>query len=203
MITIVITGPSGSGKSVLTNKLYELFDDSIILKTDSYYRDNIFIKCISSFQFDIYDRPLSINLNAINKTLNSIYKKEKLISLYNYDFHKKKSTRSKIILDYKGEKQFLIVEGIFSHRLDLNYQNCLNIVVEEEKELCLKRRIKRDQLYRGRNILEINQRFDKSWYLFYKNMHIYEKKYKHTVLNSQEKILFNKLVSNLRKIKKN
>ena len=41
MITIVITGPSGSGKTYLSNKLNKLFDNSIVIKTDSYYRDNI------------------------------------------------------------------------------------------------------------------------------------------------------------------
>ena len=61
MITIIITGPSGSGKTYLSNKLLKLFDNSIVIKTDSYYRDNILIKFLSIFLFDIYDRPLSIN----------------------------------------------------------------------------------------------------------------------------------------------
>ena len=68
MKTIVITGPSGSGKTYLSNKLSKLFYNSIIIKTDSYYRDNIFIRFLSIFLYDIYDRLLSI-------------KKKKLISL--------------------------------------------------------------------------------------------------------------------------
>ena len=65
MITIIITGPSGSGKTFLSNKLLKLFDNSIVIKTDSYYRDNILIKFLSIFLCDIYDRPLSINKKAI------------------------------------------------------------------------------------------------------------------------------------------
>ena len=38
-----------------------------------------------------------------------------------YDFKRKESSRSKIRINYTGVSQFLIVEGIFSHRLDLNY----------------------------------------------------------------------------------
>ena len=60
MKTIVITGPSGSGKTNLSNKLSKLFDNSIIIKTDSYYRDNILIRFLAIFLFDIYDRPISI-----------------------------------------------------------------------------------------------------------------------------------------------
>ena len=47
MKTIVITGPSGSGKSYLSNKLSKLFNNSIVIETDSYYRDNILIKYLS------------------------------------------------------------------------------------------------------------------------------------------------------------
>jgi len=61
MKTIVITGPSGSGKTYLSNKLSKLFDNSIIIKTDSYYRDNFYIKLLSIYDYDIYDRFISIN----------------------------------------------------------------------------------------------------------------------------------------------
>ena len=36
----------------------------------------------------------------------------------------------------KGENNFIIIEGIFAHRLNLNYQKTINVVCEEEKELC-------------------------------------------------------------------
>ena len=38
----------------------KLFNDTIVIKTDSYYKDNIFIKFLSIFQYDIYDRPISL-----------------------------------------------------------------------------------------------------------------------------------------------
>ena len=146
METIVITGPSGSGKSYLSNKLSKLFCSSIIIKTDSYYRDNILIRFLSNFIYDIYDRPLSIKNNELKKTLRGIYNKDSLVSLYKYDFKRKHSSQSQISIKYKGENQFLILEGIFAHRLDLNYKKTINIVCEEEKKICFKRRLKRDQL---------------------------------------------------------
>ena len=202
MITIIITGPSGSGKSVLTHKLLELFSDSIVLNTDSYYSDNIFIRFLSRFKFDIYDRPLSIKKKEINKTLKSIYNKERLVSFSNYNFKKKKSSQSKIRINYKGENQFLILEGIFSHRLNLNYKKSINIVCEEKKYICFKRRLKRDQLERGRNKREVIRKFNKSWYLFYKNIQNCLKLNNVILLNPVDKNSYKKLVINLQDLKK-
>ena len=170
MKTIVITGPSGSGKTYLSNQLSKLFDNSIVIKTDSYYRDNILIRYLSILLYDIYDRPLSIKKNEIKKAIRSIYNKDRLISFYTYDFRRKHSSNKKISINYKGKNQFLILEGIFAHRIDLNYQETINIVCEESKEICFKRRLLRDQLERGRDIREVNKRFISSWDLFYKNL---------------------------------
>ena len=194
MRTIVITGPSGSGKSYLTNKLSKLFYNSIIIKTDSYYRDNILIRLLSIFIYDIYDRPLSIKKFELNKTLRSIYKKESLITHYTYNFKSKLSSQSQIKINYNVDNQLLILEGIFAHRLSLNYTETINIVCEEEKEICYKRRLKRDQLERGRDRSDVYKKFNKSWYLFYLNFKIFLKNNKVLSINPREKISYDKLV---------
>ena len=198
MKTIVITGPSGSGKSYLSNKLSKLFYNSIVIQTDSYYRDNILIRLLSIFFYDIYDRPLTIMKNEIKKTLGSIQKKDRLISSFKYNFKRKHSSRSKIRINYAVDNQFIIIEGIFAHRLDLNYQNTINIVCNEEKEICYQRRIERDQDERGRDIKEINKKFNKSWYLFNKNIKNYLKKYKVIHINPVDYNSYNKLICNLK-----
>ena len=202
MKTIVITGPSGSGKSYLSNKLSKLYYNSIVIKTDSYYRDNIVTRILSLFLFDIYDRPLSIKKKEIKNTIRSIHNKDNLISVYEYDFRKKYSTRSKIIVNYKRDNQFLILEGIFAHRLDLNYQETINIVCEEDKQICYRRRLKRDQLERGRSSKEVYRKFNKSWSLFYKNVKKYISYNKILTINPNDKMSYNKLVLNLQNIKK-
>tara|TARA_Y100001968_G_scaffold313178_1_gene337113 strand:- start:618 stop:1220 length:603 start_codon:yes stop_codon:yes gene_type:complete len=198
MKTIVITGPSGSGKSYLSNNLSNLFFNSIVIKTDSYYRDNILIRYLSLFLYDIYDRPLSIMKNEIKNTLRSIHNKERIISSYKYDFTRRKSSQSKMNINYKEDNQFLIVEGIFAHRLDLNYQNTINIVCEEEKEICYKRRLQRDKFERGRDNIEVNKKYDKSWYLFNKNIKDYLKKYTVIRINPLDNNSYKKLVNNLK-----
>ena len=203
MKTIVITGPSGSGKSYLCKKLSKLLYNSIIIKTDSYYRDNILIRFLSIFLYDIYDRSLSIKKNELNKALKRIYNKESRISLCKYDFKNQNSSESKISINYEGENQFLILEGIFAHRLDLNYEDTINIVCEEEKEICFKRRLKRDQLEREREKREVYKKFNKSWYLYYVNVKMFFKKYNVLSLNTREVVSYNNLVMQLQNHKKN
>ena len=201
MKTIVITGPSGSGKSSLANRLCQLFNDSILIKTDSYYKDNIFIKILSIFKFDIYDRFLSIKKKEINNSLISIYNKKKLVSLSKYNFKRKKSSILLTRINYKGANQFLIVEGIFSYCLDLNYQKSLIILCEEDKQTCINRRISRDKSERGRNSRDVKKKFDKSWFLFYKNISNFLTRNKVITLNPADKASFDKLVITLQKEK--
>ena len=202
MITIVITGPSGSGKTYLSNKLNKLFDNSIVIKTDSYYRDNIFIRFLSIFFYDIYDRPLSINKKELKNTLTAIHNKDKLIKFYQYEFKRKQSSYSKKSIKYKGENQFLILEGIFAHRLDLNYQETINIICEEKKDICFKRRLIRDKLERNRNTSEVNRKFTRSWNLFYKNIIRYIDINRKISLNPVDKISYDNLVYYLQNISK-
>jgi len=202
MITIVITGPSGSGKTYLSNKLNKLFDNSIVIKTDSYYRDNIFIRFLSIFFYDIYDRPLSINKKELKNTLTAIHNKDKLITFYQYDFKRKQSSYSKKSIKYKAENQFLILEGIFAHRLDLNYQETINIICEERKDICFKRRLIRDKYERNRKTSEVKRKFTRSWNLFYKNIRGYLDINRKISLNPVDKISYDKLVDYLQNISK-
>ena len=170
MKTIVITGASGSGKSYLSNKLSKVFYNSIVIKTDSYYRDSILIRLLSLFICDIYDRPLSIKKNELKKTIEAIYMRRTEIKCFQYDFIKKHSSYSIKKITNKGKNQILILEGIFAHRLDLNYSNTVNILCNENKSICLKRRLRRDKSYRGRSQDEIIKRFSSAWKLFYINL---------------------------------
>ena len=201
MKTIIITGPSGSGKSYLSDKISKLFNNTIVIKTDSYYKDNIFIKFLSKFQYDIYDRPISFKKSEIKKTLRSLHNKSRLISFYKYDFKRKHSSKSEGNINYEGENQLLIVEGIFAHRLDLNYNETINIICKEEKDTCFKRRLKRDQLERGRDSREVSKKFNKSWYLYYENVQKYLNNFDVLSINPLDMISYDQLVLYLQKQK--
>tara|TARA_B100000965_G_scaffold326825_1_gene289459 strand:+ start:3298 stop:3903 length:606 start_codon:yes stop_codon:yes gene_type:complete len=199
MKTIVITGPSGSGKTILSNKLAKSLKDSVIVKTDSYYRDNLIIKLISIFINDVYDRFLSFKSKEIMKTIDSLFKNEKSINFYTYDFTKKISRKTTRKINHKENYRFLILEGIFSHRLDLNYNETINIICKEKKEICYQRRLKRDQTERGRNKKEINKKFNKSWNLYFQNLNKFSHIKNTITLNQSDKLSYKLLI---RKIKK-
>tara|TARA_Y100001968_G_C19315462_1_gene696424 strand:+ start:416 stop:1048 length:633 start_codon:yes stop_codon:yes gene_type:complete len=199
MKLIVITGPSGSGKTLLGNKFAESLDSSILIKTDSYYRDNLIIKLLSIFFYDIYDRPISIKDKELIQTINSLIKEEKHITFYNYDFKYKIS--SKQVRYFKNFKniRFIILEGIFAHRLNLNYKDSINIICDQKKDVCLIRRITRDQFERGRNINEVIRKFNKSWYLFFTNLKKFKAQNKVTTLRSDDNVMHEKIINKLDK----
>jgi len=194
MKLIVLTGPSGSGKTILGEKFANSLDSSLLIKTDSYYRDDLLIKLLSIFFYDVYDRIISIKYKKLKQTINSLIKKEKHAIFYNYDFRNKKS--SKQIRDVK-KFSFIILEGIFAHRLDLNYKDTINIICNQNKEVCLNRRIARDQLERGRNLKEVSLKFNKSWYLYFKNLKKFKEQNKVISLRSDDDALYEKIINKL------
>ena len=197
MKTIVITGPSGSGKTYLSNKLAKSFKGSIVIKTDSFYKDSIYIKILSIFFNDIYDRILSIKRKDLNKTVNAINKNVKEIEFYDYDFKNKKSKRTSIDMSYENNSGFLILEGIFSHRLDINYSETLNIICNETKLKCFKRRLKRDNLERGRLRKEVEKKFTQSWNLFFLNLNNYINSNNVIYLNPEDKLSYENLINKI------
>tara|TARA_Y100001968_G_scaffold253791_1_gene239521 strand:+ start:3273 stop:3902 length:630 start_codon:yes stop_codon:yes gene_type:complete len=194
MKTIVITGPSGSGKTYLSNKLSKLFDKTIVIETDSYYKDNFYIKLLSLFMIEIYDRLISIKKLEIVKTIKAINNNEKYIRFFDYNFFSKRSSHSIKDLGNGEYCNYLIIEGIFAHRLDLDYKKTINIICEENKEICYLRRLNRDKLERGRNINEVNNKFRKSWKIYYKELKISKLKPNLISLNTNDKISYNKLI---------
>ena len=139
--------------------------------------------------------------NEIKNTLRSIHNKDKLISFYKYDFKRKHSSKSERSINYDGDNQLLIVEGIFAHRLDLNYNETINIICKEEKDICFKRRLKRDRLERGRDSREVIKKFNKSWYLYYKNVQKYLNNFEVLTINPLDMISYDQLVLYLQKQK--
>ena len=198
MELIVITGASGSGKSYLSNKLARSFKNSIVIRTDSYYRDDFLIKYYSKYSDDIYDRLFSIKHKELIQTLSSILKKEKTSKYYSYDFKKKLSTNLKKNNKFIYKTKFLILEGIFSHRLDLDYSDSINIICKETRDICYKRRLIRDIKERNREKNEIIKRFDKSWNLYHQHLNNYIKNNKVTYFNQRDLNSYNKLIYNIK-----
>ena len=76
-----------------------------------------------------------------------------------------------------------------------------HIVCEEEKDICFKRRLKRDQLERGRDNREVIKKFNKSWYLYYENVQKYLNNFEVLSINPLDMISYDQLVLYLQKQK--
>ena len=169
MKMIIISGPSGSGKTVLADNLTSEFDNLIVIRTDSFYRDNFIIKILSIFSDDIYDRMISIKFKELITTLNSILKNKSNVYSYTYNFKTKKSSRVKLKENQLKTSSLLVLEGIFSHRLINHFENniLMKILCVEGEKLCFERRLRRDIKYRGRKRFEVETRFKKSWDIYH------------------------------------
>ena len=197
MKTIVITGPSASGKSYLASKIANNFKYSLVIKTDSYYRDNIFIKILSKLILSIYDRIISIKKIEIIRTIESISKKEKYIKFYSYDFKKRRSSHEIKEIEINNDNMLIILEGIFAHRLNIDYNKTINIRCNGNKEICYERRIRRDKLERGENEKEVNNKFDKSWILYNRYINKYMISNQVYEVNPFNRISYKKLITKL------
>ena len=136
---------------------------------------------------------MSIRRKELMNNLKSIKNKSSAVNFRHYDFKRRKSIIKNITLNKNDENRFLIIEGIFAHRLDINYKNTINIICEEDKNICLKRRLQRDQEDRGRTAEEITRKFSKSWYLFYQNIDKYINCNKIIKIKTSEKTSYNDL----------
>ncbi len=200
MHLVIISGPSGSGKSILANKLLNEFKNISIIKTDSYYRDNLLIKLLSLFFNDIYDRIISIKKKKLIDTLTSIINKEKNIFTYNYNFKTKKSSIRRIFIKEENKKKIVILEGIFAHRLINHFKNniFMKILCIEKKELCYERRLKRDRIQRGRKKKEVEERFIRSWDIFHNQSYDFKEDNQVIVFDTKDEKQYSKIVYKLK-----
>ena len=168
MQLIIISGPSGSGKTTLSKKILKRLKFSIILNTDNYYRTGIFSYILSKIVTSYFDREISFNKKLFKRDLDFILKNGYANFSYKYNFKtkniKKIKKRTKII-------RYVIIEGIFGKEIlkSLSNNYCILIELKTNKELCLKRVIKRDFLNRGKSKNRAKRDFLKAWELFHKN----------------------------------
>lgn len=166
MKVIIISGPTGSGKTTLSKRILNKFQNGIELSTDNYYKANLMSKILSKIVYGYFDRKISFNYKLFRKDFQYICKNRKSDHIYSYNFLSKeikKHYKKKINIEY------IIVEGIFTKEILRNFKkhNCLFIELATNKESCMQRVINRDLIERGKNKNLVENDFLKSWNIYY------------------------------------
>ena len=166
MNVIIISGPTGSGKTTLSSQILNKFQNGIELSTDNYYKVGLMSKVLSIIVDGFFNRKISFNYRLFKKDFKYICKNRKSDHIYSYNFINKT-----IKISYKKNMniEYIIVEGIFTKELlrDFKKHNCIFIELETNKESCMKRVINRDLIERGKSKHLAENDFLKSWSVYY------------------------------------
>jgi len=158
MLTVGITGGTGSGKTTISEELKKEFGESDIgfISQDSYYNDN------GNLSFDEknkinFDHPDAIDFELMINHLN-LLKNGKNINqpIYSFIYHNR-TEKTKLL----KPKKIMIIEGL----LILNNIKSRDLIdhkvfVDAPKNLRIKRRLDRDINQRGRTAEEVIELFN-------------------------------------------
>ena len=167
MKLIFISGPSGSGKTTLSNEIKLKIKNSIVLRTDNYYKTGLISKFLSKIVEGYFDRSISFNYKLFKKDFNFIVKNEISINQRFYDFEKQKT---KNYLKETNNINYLIVEGIFAREfsITLDSNNFYFLELKINKKECMRRAVLRDLKERGKVKKKAENDFLNSWDIYYK-----------------------------------
>ena len=166
MKLIFISGPSGSGKTTLSNKIKLKNKNGFVLSTDNYYKTGLISKLLSKFVGGYFDRIISFDYKLFKKDFDFIIKYRISIHDRYYDFEKKKIQK---ILNETNNISFLVVEGIFAKEFSktLKNQSYFFLEIKTKKHICMKRVLQRDTKERGKDKIQAEKDFLKSWDIYY------------------------------------
>lgn len=156
-LVIGIAGGSGSGKTSVTNAIYEAFKDHsvVVIQQDFYYKDQSHLEMEERLMTN-YDHPLAFDNDLLIDHVNQLLQRQGIEKpVYDYAAH----TRSKetILID---PKDVIILEGILVLE-DERLRDLMNIklYVDTDADLRIIRRILRDISERGRTVESVVEQY--------------------------------------------
>lgn len=147
---IGVAGGSGSGKTSVTNSIYENFKGHsiLVLEQDYYYKDQTHLPFEERLKTN-YDHPLAFDNDLLIEHIKKLLRYESIEKpVYDYALH----TRSEETIDVEP-KDVIILEGILVLE-DERLRNLMDIklFVDTDADLRIIRRLRRDIEDRGRSI---------------------------------------------------
>ena len=152
---IGITGGSGSGKSTITRKIFEIIPDFVFIPQDNYYKSAEFItnQNITDYNFDhpdAFDTPLMYQqLELLKRGID--------IEMPQYDFVHHCRMQETIHVD---SKPLVIVEGLMI-LTDPSIRDLIDLKLyfDTPDDIRFIRRLKRDVSERGRTVDSVIQQY--------------------------------------------
>lgn len=158
MLTIGITGGTGSGKTTILNQIKEKFNEEDIgfISQDSYYNDNgdLSFEEKNKINFDHPDAvDFELMINHLIDLKNGVNINQPIYSFFDHNRTEKTKTIE--------SKKIMIIEGI----LILNNKKLRDLIdikvfIESSVDLRFKRRLNRDISERGRSEEEVIELFN-------------------------------------------
>ena len=196
MHVIAITGGTGSGKTTLVQSIVNKISNKEILclSSDSYYKDNPKLSFLEREKIN-YDEPDAVDFNLLQQHINDL-KLGKSIKVPKYCFKTHLRMKEYVV---ESPKKILLIEGILIlSNSELRKKFNLKIFLECDRDLRLKRRVKRDVDQRGRNEEDVIHLFNKRLDSMHKKYVIPVKKYCDIVINTEEEVNYEKLIKKIK-----
>ena len=149
-LVIGIAGGSGSGKTSVTNSIYDVFKEHsvVVIGQDYYYKDQSHLELEERLKTN-YDHPLAFDTDLLIAHLKQLLMRQSIEKpVYDYTNHTR-SDQSVMI----EPKDVIIVEGILVlEEIELRNLMDIKLYVDTDADLRIIRRIMRDINERGRTV---------------------------------------------------
>ena len=156
-VVIGIAGGTGSGKNTVARKLVEALPKGQIalIQHDWYYRDCAHLPWEERIQVN-FDHPDSLESELLETHIDTL-KRGEAVSCPQYDFST--HTRAAEVVDLQPAP-IIVVEGILLFAVPaLRERFDLRLFVDTADDIRLMRRIKRDIVKRGRDVLSVQDQY--------------------------------------------
>ncbi len=160
IIIIGISGPSASGKSVLSNTIVKELGSNkvVVIAEDSYYKDRSNIPFEERVKTN-YDHPDAFDHTFLCDHLSALQSGETVaVPIYDHVKHERKTETRHV-----GKHTIIVLEGILLFtEAKLRNMMDIRIFIDTPLDICLVRRLRRDIIQRGRSIESVLNQYEET-----------------------------------------